>query len=304
MKKNTLTIGIPAYNEEANIQRLLASIFNQQMKSVRLESIILVCDGCTDNTVKILRLLNIKYKILNIITSNKRTGKATALNKIYTMSQSDFLLTMDADVIFHGTNNIEYMANKLINNPKLNMVGPDHIPTKTKTLFGNFSRISGITIREAVAKFNNGNNFYSCMAAEFMKKRFYKSFTFPKDTLSDQCYVYGKSIEHGLSGYEFVPQAKVIFGVAQTFHDWRVSSIRSTIGDKEDAIQHFGNKILPLYTIPKTLYFLTLLKWFLKSPIYSTGSIIMNIYIRLFPYHKPEKVSVWEVVKSSKYISI
>lgn len=304
MKKNTLTIGIPAYNEEANIQKLLESIFCQRIRNVDLKSIILVCDGCTDKTVEILKFLNTKYKILDIITSNIRSGKAVALNKIYAKSQSDFLLTMDADVIFDGINNIELMADKLIKNPKLNMVGPDHIPTKTKTLFGNFSRISGITIREAVAKFNNGNNFYSCMAAEFMRKRFYKSFIFPHETLSDQCYVYGKSIEHGLFGYEFVPEAKVIFGVAQTFHDWRISSIRSTIGDKADAIKHFGNKILPLYTIPKTLYFLTLLKWFLKSPIYSTGSIIMNIYIRLFPYHKPERDSVWEVVKSSKYISV
>ena len=304
MKRYSLTIGIPAYNEEANIQNLLDSIFNQQMNSVHLESIILVCDGCTDNTIKILRFLNIKYKILHIITSNKRTGKAAALNKIYRMSQSDFLLTMDADVIFEGIHNLEHMAKRLIKNPKLNMVGPDHIPTKTNTLFGNFSRISGITIREAVAKFNNGNNFYSCMAAEFMKREFYKSFTFPKNTLSDQCYVYGKSIEKSLSGYEFVPQAKVIFGVAQTFHDWRVSSVRSTVGDKADAIHHFGAKILPLYTIPKKIYFLTLLKWFIKSPIYSLGSIIMNIYIRVFPYKKPQNISVWEVVKSSKYISV
>lgn len=306
MKKNlpTLTIGIPAYNEEKNIAYAIKSIFSQKISSMSLKSVVVLCDGCTDKTVKIVSTQAKRNKKIHLHTSNHRGGKANGLNRLYRISTADFLLTMDADVIFKSTHDVEIMAQELLKDKKLNMVGPEHWPTKTKTLFGNFSRISALTFGEAVAKYNDGNNFYACMAVEFMRRRFYKSFTFPEGTISDQCYAYGKSIEKDLSGYKLVKEAGVIFGVAQTFNDWRILSVRSTAGDKEDAIKSFGRNILHLYTIPKSILLLSTLKWFFKSPLYTLGSVLMNIYIRVFPYNHKVKNGVWEMVSSSKEVYI
>lgn len=303
-KKPTLTIGIPAYNEERNIGNLLSSLYAQIYKSVSLKSVIIVCDGCSDNTIKIVKQYQKRYRSIQLHVSTHRSGKASALNKLYQLATTDYLMTIDADVVFAGKNNIDLMAKAMISDSRLNMVGPRHVPTTSHTLFGNFSRISALLFLDAVAEYNHGSNFYSCMSAEFMRKSFYQSFHFPGGTIADQCYAYGKSITNNARGYKLVKDAQVIFGVAQTFRDWRVLSVRSTVGDKTDTLKHFGNIILPLYTMPRNILIRSTLKWLLKSPLYCTGAIIMNIYIRVFPYsHKVEK-GIWEMVESSKELYI
>ncbi len=302
--KPTLTIGIPAYNEEKNIGNLLNSICSQEYNSIELRSIIVVCDGCTDETVNIVNSFAKNNSIINIHVTNNRSGKAAGLNKIYKLANTDYLITIDADVIFLGVKNIDLMAKEIINDKRINLVGPCHVPTQCKTMVGNFSRLSALMFLDAVAEYNNGSNFYSCMSVEFMRKSFYKSFVFPDGTIADQCYAYGQSIKNSIYGYKLVRDAKVVFGVAQTIHDWRTLSVRSTIGDKADTIKHFGKSILPLYTMPRSILIISILKWFLKSPLYSLGAIIMNIYVRMFPYSHGVKRGIWEMVDSSKEIQL
>lgn len=303
-KLPTLTIGIPAYNEEKNIGKLLDSLLAQVLSKITLKEIIIVCDGCTDSTVEIIKRYKIKYSFIKLVTSSKRSGKAAGLNKIYKLSNSDYLMTIDADILFYGKNDIDNMACVIINNSNLNMVGPRHIPTESHSLFGKFSNVSASLFLDAVYRFNSGNNFYSCMAVEFMRKSFYKSYQFPKGTIADQCYAYGRSIKDNPNGFELVKESKVIFGVAQTFRDWRILSVRSTKGDKTDTIKHFGENALNLYTIPMNILLISILKWFIKSPLYCSGAVIMNIIIRVFPYNHSVNNGVWEMVDSSKELYI
>ncbi len=301
--KPTLTIGIPAYNEERNIHNLIRSIFRQTSNRFVLKQIIVVCDGCTDSTVDILSKVSKKSSRVILIERKIRAGKADALNVIYKKSQTDYLLTIDADVVFKGDENLDLMIGMMLQNPKLNLVGPRHVPAPSKTWFGNFARISYLSFEDAFLKINNGNNFYGVMTVEMMRKKFYKSFLFPAGTVSDQCYVYAKAIERGLDGFMLVKEATVLFGTAQTFHDWQVLSARSVTGDKRDVIKHFGKWILKYYTMPRQLYIKSLVKWLFISPIYLIGAVLMNIYIRRFPYKKRVvKNGMWELVSSSKEI--
>lgn len=301
--KPTLTIGIPAHNEERNINNLIRSIFKQQSRTFVLKQILVVCDGCTDNTVPNVKKMAKKSPRVLVIERKVRAGKADALNVIYKISKTDYLLTIDADVAFMGDQNLDLMMSEMLNDPKLNLVGPRHIPTPSQTWFGNFSRVSYQSFEDAFLKINNGNNFYGVMMAEFMKKKFYKSFTFPSGTVSDQCFVYAKAIEKDINGFKLVKDARVIFGTAQSFHDWRILSARSIVGDKKDVVKHFGKWVLKYYTMPRELYIRSLIKWSFRSPIYMTGAILMNVYIRKFPYNRRiVKNGMWELVSSSKDI--
>lgn len=299
--KPLLTVGIPAYNEERNIANLVGSIIKQTSIKFELKQILVVCDGCTDKTVSIVKKLAKKYKNIRLIERSIRSGKAAALNLIYEKSNTDFLMTIDADVAFIGNKNIDLLISTMLNNPQLNLTGPRHIPAPSKTIFGNFARVSYQSFEDAFLKINQGNNFYAVMTVEMMKKSFYKSFVFPQGTVSDQCFVYAKSIEKNKNGFQLVTEAKVMFGTAKTFQDWRILSARSVTGDKADVLKHFGDWILDYYSMPKEIYFRSLVRWLFKEPFYLIGALIMNIYIRQFPYKKNVvKNGIWELVSSSK----
>ena len=97
MNKLSLTIGIPAYNEEANIKGLILSIFEQEARTYSLEKIIVVVDACTDNTLD--EILKIKNGKIQLIVNNQRKGKAYGLNVITRETNSDILVHFDADIL-------------------------------------------------------------------------------------------------------------------------------------------------------------------------------------------------------------
>ena len=63
----TLSIGIMAYNEEANIGRLLSSLLDQNLTQANLTEIFVVASGCTDRTEKIVDI----YKKEILATNGK-----------------------------------------------------------------------------------------------------------------------------------------------------------------------------------------------------------------------------------------
>ncbi len=86
-----------------------------------------------------------------------------------------------------------------------------------------------------------------------------------------------------------------------TFHDWRVLGVRSTMSDKASISSYFGSEVLREYKMPKKILIQSMAKFFIKSPILTAGSVLMNIYIRIFPYKRsvPEN-GIWELTLSSK----
>lgn len=301
MKKASLTIGIPAYNEERNIGSLLESIFSQTHNSYRLECIMVACDGCIDKTVEIVGEFAKKNQKIKLIIGNQRHGKAMALNRIYESNNSDYLLTIDADIVLEKDNVIDLLINEIKKNPKINVAGPRHVPVYPQTLMGKFAYVSYVSFEDAFLKWNAGNNFYALMTVSLIKKELSKSFKYPKGTISDQNYLYAMATKNSRKGFKLVRNARVLFNTVSNFMDWRILGVRSVIGDKEDAIKHFGEEILKYYSIPKNLLIKSLIKWFFKSPFYTCGSVFMNLYIRLFPYYRLKpKDGKWELATSSK----
>lgn len=308
MKKVTLSVGIPAYNEEANIASIIKTILRQKQESFLLEKIYVVADGCTDRTIEIVKKLATKNKEIKLIARKGRSGKVTALNTIYETNKSDFILTIDADLVFAKNDDIENMVRVILSDNKINFVGPRHIPVKPKTIMGMFAYISYLSFEDAFLKINNSNNFYVVMGAYLLRKNFSKSIKYPKYAQADQVILYAMATRKSRysplgrkGGFRFVPNAHVIFRTVSTFDDWRILGVRSVIADKVNTTEYFGDKILDEYYMPRHLFAFSLIKWFFKSPFYTVGSVLMNIYIRKFPLKsKMPKKGMWETAMSSK----
>ncbi|PLX28064.1 hypothetical protein C0583_02425 [Candidatus Parcubacteria bacterium] len=92
----SVAVVIPAYNEEASIASTIKSVLNNTYK---VDEIIVMNDGSTDSTKKIVKDLALKYSQIKLFNL-KNGGKARALNHAFLISQKDILICMDGDSIF------------------------------------------------------------------------------------------------------------------------------------------------------------------------------------------------------------
>lgn len=306
MKKLTLSIGIPAHNEEGNIAQLLEAVIKQKQHSYILEKIYVVCDGCTDKTAEIASKYAKQYKYIKLINDKKRFGKAERLNTIYKMNTSDLLLTFDADVIPERNIEIDVMVKEMIKNKNVNVVGGRFIPVKPITLMGWFSYISYVSFEDAWMRINSGNNYYMLMgAANLIRNELTKQFTYPKGTISDQNYLYAMATKNNKVGVRFAKSSRILFKTVDSFKDWRVSGVRSVVMDKQNIVEFMGKDVLKLYSMPKHLFMQSLIKYFFKYPFYTVGSVILNIYIRLFPLKRlMPKNGIWTLTESNKKLTV
>lgn len=88
-----------AYNEEANIGRLLARLQQQRLTTVALTEIIIVASGCTDRTEAIVREAATVDGRIRLISQPAREGKASAMNLFLREAQEDVLVLSSADLL-------------------------------------------------------------------------------------------------------------------------------------------------------------------------------------------------------------
>src|SRR5581483_4256735 len=74
------SIGIMAYNEEANIGRTLQSVLAQTGPSIIINEVIVVASGCTDRTIPIVTEMATQEVRIRLFVQEKREGKASAIN--------------------------------------------------------------------------------------------------------------------------------------------------------------------------------------------------------------------------------
>lgn len=93
------TVGIMAYNEAANIAGAITSMLDQRLESGRIEELIVVASGCTDDTVPIAESFCQKDPRVRVLRQARREGKASAINLFMQNAKSPILLMIGADVL-------------------------------------------------------------------------------------------------------------------------------------------------------------------------------------------------------------
>ena len=88
-----ISVIVPFYNEEERIARCIDSLINQTFKDFEL---ILINDGSTDNSAKIVEKYAEKYKNITLI-NQKNAGQGAARNNGINNSKSPYITFIDAD---------------------------------------------------------------------------------------------------------------------------------------------------------------------------------------------------------------
>src|SRR5258708_3989324 len=98
MKKITITIGIPVFNEEQNIEGFLMSLLDQTMEKTILQEILVYSDNSTDKTNAIIKKLEKKHPIIKGYFETERKVKYFRVNEMFRKNKSDILVILDADI--------------------------------------------------------------------------------------------------------------------------------------------------------------------------------------------------------------
>jgi glycosyltransferase involved in cell wall biosynthesis len=110
--KKKLSIIIPVYNEEGTIRPILKKINELKIDNIDFE-VIVINDGSTDNSVKIIKENNELYN--QFINLEKNSGKGFAIKSGLKLVTGDYVILQDADLEYDPS---EYtkLLNPIISN--------------------------------------------------------------------------------------------------------------------------------------------------------------------------------------------
>lgn len=95
-KDSSLSLVIPAYNEEENIREVVGEAFKEISKIFKNFEIVLVDDGSTDNTGKIINILA-KRKRIRAVHHKQNKGFSGAMETCFRSAKNDLILLAPAD---------------------------------------------------------------------------------------------------------------------------------------------------------------------------------------------------------------
>jgi biofilm PGA synthesis N-glycosyltransferase PgaC len=127
------SVGIMAYNEEANIARTLRALLVQTGPSVVVQEVIVVASGCTDRTVPLVVEMASGDPRITLYVQEKREGKASAINLFLKKARSSLVILLGADVI-PAEGALEYLCAPF-HDPAIGMVGGRPVPVNDPTTF-------------------------------------------------------------------------------------------------------------------------------------------------------------------------
>ena len=299
-KKPTVTVGIPAYNEEMNIGHLLRALFSQERKSYKLQSIIVACDACDDKTVeKIRSLKNNKVKLLE---GKHRKGQSYRQDQIIKGCNSDILVLLNADIELDGPSFVEKLIAPIFSN-NADLVSSNVLPLKPWSFFERVLYVGYHFKNYQFEKLNGGINVYTCHgAARAFSKKYFKRFSF-KGIVAEDAYSYFTCVSRGLK-YAYAKNAVAFIRLPGNMKDHSRQSFRFTHA-RTKFLNSFDKELLSRsYNLSKKKAIKGLLISLVRNPVEMSMYLILLVYMRLLPYVIPhEHTTVWQVAASSKNLS-
>ena len=105
-----VSVILPVYNDETNIEKSINSILNQTYKNIEL---LIYNDGSYDSTQKIIS--SIDSPLIKIFSNNKNIGLTKALNFLISKSSGEIIARQDSDDISY-LDRIEKQVDYLLSN--------------------------------------------------------------------------------------------------------------------------------------------------------------------------------------------
>src|SRR5215467_11427181 len=288
------SIGIMAYNEEANIARTIQSVLEQTGPTICIEEVIVVASGCTDRTVPIVTEMTQKEQRIHLYVQEKREGKASAINLFLKKATSPVVILIGADVIPEALA-IENLCAPF-KDPKIGMVGGRPVPVNdTSTFMGHAVHLLW-RLHDRVARIHP-------KLGEVIAFRNVIS-GIPTDSAVDEISIQAMISQLGFQ-LIYTPECVVYNKGPVTVRDFLKQRRRIYAGHLK-VLQQQNYEASTMKVTPIALQLIACRHFALSNPqqiLWTVGAIILEGYARVqgyFDYRRKREHHIWQVVASTK----
>jgi glycosyltransferase involved in cell wall biosynthesis len=95
--ENEISVVMPAFNEEANIEKTVHDCFLALKKLGIQGEVVVTDDGSTDNTRNILKRLQAEYPALKLVVHEKNAGYGESLKDAILAATGKYIVSIDSD---------------------------------------------------------------------------------------------------------------------------------------------------------------------------------------------------------------
>jgi len=278
-KSYRVSIIIPAYNEEKNIELAIKSAFNQTLKP---RQVIVIDDNSTDKTYEICKNSKNIYKNLKVIRQKENKGKAHNVSYVLNKYKlGEFTMVLDADTYL--SHNFLEEITKPFFNKRVAIVTGKSFPIKQKNFFGRVIYNGSIfqykffAFRKMAQSYRNAVSVISGDSSVYRTSFLREVGGLPQGTQTEDMDITWIALE---KGYRVVFQRKALARSkdAATFKGHWKQITRWYAGGFQGLVRH-GRSLLKA----KPLLFTTLLPVYFDSFIYSAMFIIAPLFFFISP---------------------
>ena len=293
MNEFDITIGIPTYNEEANILKFFKALKKQVLCQDKAVEVIFI-DDSNDGTLQIIENLRIKNPEISItiIHNTTRRGASYAWNTIFRIAKGRVLILFDADITL-GNNCISILTNNI--NGHVGLCASNTIPLrKDNNVYSNAATFIANWLRSMRM---HGLSQYTTMGrALSIDTQLAKKILIPNETIAIDLYVQCMIMKQN-KNVIYDDTAKIYFVAPNNRKDFFSQIVRAVKG--YDQLRDIM-KSLDLEA-PTSL----IIKEFLKNSIqYPRGALSLLLCYSLYPFFYAQyssKVShIWDIAQSTK----
>ncbi|MDO8647958.1 MAG: glycosyltransferase [Candidatus Diapherotrites archaeon] len=221
-----LSLGIPAYNEEESIERMLSSVFKSTLwrqTPPGMREVMVCCNGCTDKTEEIVRKISAQHLNGELKVMASAPGKVNAWNALVKRMdrRAKVLFFADADVLVHRTA-FENLRNAF--SGKIVIAASRVVPVgKPKSIvlrgMGRLEKKAAVPELPEVIGMLYG-----------IRRDFAESVKMPHNIINDDGFLEAVA---GKERTAFVSSAKVYYQPARTLRDWIKQKTRVYAGRRQ-----------------------------------------------------------------------
>lgn len=293
----SVTVGIPAFNEEANIGGLIDQVLQQHETGFRLDQVIVVSDASTDRTCAVVEQARARDPRVTLVASSLRQGRSACQLQFMRMCNADVLVSFDGDVLLPNPNVLSRLIAPIAAGADIVAGGLVAAPPRS---FLEKALASGLNLRNRVsAEYRNGDNVYTCHGPiRAFSRKAYEIYPCG-DGSAEDAYSYLWAKTHALK-YVFAENAEAEIQLPTTLRDQRLQSARFQLNQCELCHNFSEALVRAEFRLPPALCIKGLLQLLRSEPLHTLAYMGLLLMTILTTPKIGSRSNTWEIATSTK----